>query len=145
MPYLHVVMPEVSRETRARLAARLTEVFATTAGFDPQLFGIYFSEYPPQQTSMNGRLWDGQSGPPFLHFVLYCPRVGREVKRALVEEFTEAFSTCLAVPGWKPVVHICEHPYDNIGVDGALLSDAYEECANRPFYYSLSEDGGSST
>lgn len=41
---------------------------------------------------------------------------------------------------WMPTIHICEHPYDNVIVAGKLLSDAYDECAKRSFYYELPKD-----
>jgi hypothetical protein len=37
----------------------------------------------------------------------------------------------------KPLIHILEFPYDNIGVDGQLLTDADEELASRPYYFVL--------
>ena len=44
------------------------------------------------------------------------------------------------VPDWVPFIHICEHPYDNVVVNGRLLTDSYEECARRSFYYDLPKD-----
>lgn len=41
---------------------------------------------------------------------------------------------------WKPTIHICEYPYDNVGIEGKILSDAFEECAKRSFYYELPKD-----
>lgn len=43
-------------------------------------------------------------------------------------------------PAWQPVIHLCEHPYDNVGVEGKLLSELYPELAQRPYYYDLSRD-----
>ena len=53
---------------------------------------------------------------------------------------TTAFSDCLGGPQWKPVIFIVEHPYDNVGVEGELLSDIYEQSAQREFYYHLPDD-----
>ncbi|MBI4534132.1 MAG: tautomerase family protein [Candidatus Melainabacteria bacterium] len=74
-----------------------------------------------------------------LHLNLYCPRLTRSKKQLLVRLLTEAFVVAVQQRHWEPVIHINEHPYDNVGVGGQLLSDAYPECAARKFYYELSE------
>jgi hypothetical protein len=53
---------------------------------------------------------------------------------------TRALVEVMGKPDWKPVIHLCEHPYDNVGVDGQLLSDSYEELAGRKYYYDLSNE-----
>lgn len=83
---------------------------------------------------------DAKSTTPYLHMILYSPRLRRSVKQKLVHTLTAAFMDVIGNPEWKPVIHITEHPYDNVGVDGQLLSDTYEECANAEFYYDLLDD-----
>lgn len=131
MPCLELSLPRVSRERKAALAEALTRAFCGATGHRAEIFGVRFFEYGPEETAVGGRL-DGAA--PYLHALLYCPRIPRASKQALATALTEACAP------WKPVVHICEHPYDNVIVDGQLLSDAYEACRDRPFYYPLSSD-----
>ena len=138
MPCLEIVMPRTSRQARAELAAAVTDAFTEITGFASETFGVYFREYGDFEASCGGVLWYADSqAHPFLHFILYCPRIARSQKQALVAEFSERFTSVLNRPGWSPVIHISEHPYDNVGINGKILSDTYEECANRPFYYRL--------
>lgn len=143
MPCLEITVPRISEETRGKLAAALTEAFVTATGHRREIFGIRFFEYAPGEAAVGGALCGDQSqNSPYIHALLYCPRLKRGQKRALAELLTKAFTEKLDRPTWKPVVHICEHPYDNVIVEGKLLSDAYPECAQKRFYYDLSNDEG---
>ena len=64
------------------------------------------------------------------------PAIDAAVKQTLTAAFTETSGQ----PDWKPVIHICEHHYDNVGVEGKLLSDACEQYAAAMFYYELPHD-----
>jgi len=140
MPCLEITMPESNKEIREQLAAELTKAFAEAAGFPGQIFGIYFDEYKHTFAASGGKLCDGSEQRPYLHFKLSCPRLRRNIKQKVVKAFTDTFTTCVKQPEWKPVIHIDEHPYDNVGVAGALLSDTYDECAAQKYYYELSDD-----
>ena len=140
MPCLEITMPTVDAETRARLAARLTDAFDETTSFGRDIFGISFNHYEPGAAAVGGKLWNGEPDQPYLHLLLYSPRLGRSVKQKLVASLTAAFTEAVERPDWRPVIHLCEHPYDNVGVAGKLLCDSYEQCANSPFYYDLPKD-----
>lgn len=140
MPCLEIAMPKVDAETRARLADKLTEAFASASGFPAEIFGIRFNEYEQGAASSGGALWDGGDSRPYLHFLLYSPRLKRSIKQKLVATLSATFADCVGHAHWLPVIHLCEHPYDNVGVDGKLLSDSYDECAKSRYYYDLSED-----
>ncbi len=140
MPCLEITIPKLDNETRKLLTSRLTDAFAQASGFPADIFGIRFFEYGIGETANGGLLWDGKSGVPFLHFLLYIPRIKRSVKQKLVTAFSTAYTASTGKLDWKPVIHICEHPYDNVGVNGSLLSDSYEELAERSFYYDLPEE-----
>ncbi len=140
MPCLEISMPKTSGETREKLAAQLTDIFAAETPFGAEIFGIRFMEYSPSEAASGGRLFTGGESRPYLHFLFYGPRIGRLVKQKLVAGWTAAFTECVGNSNWRPVIHICEHPYDNVGVEGQLLSEAYEQCAKSNFYYSLSDD-----
>jgi len=137
MPCLEISIPAVDDKTRSRLARSLTDAFTATTGFGADIFGVRFHEYEPGKAASAGVLWDGGDGRPYLHFLLYCPRLRREVKSQVVEALTAAYTECVGKPDWKPVIHIAEHPYDNVGVGGKILSEAYEECAGQNFYYEM--------
>jgi len=139
MPCLELTVPELDDRTKQTLVSGLTDVFAEATNFGREIFGIRFNEYHVGQTAIGGRVWEGD-GRPYLHFLLYSPRIARATKQTLVREFTTVYTHCVDKPDWKPVIHIGEHPYDNVGVDGSILSDSYEECAKSRFYYDLSED-----
>ena len=140
MPCLEVSLPRIDRKKKELLTAQLTEAFANSTGFDAGIFGIRYSEYKEGEVASGGTMWDGQSGRPYLHMLLYCPRLTRTSKQKVVDTFSTVFTKCLGKPDWKPVIHICEHPYDNVGVEGRLLSDSYEACANSKYYYDLPKD-----
>ena len=140
MPCLEISMPKTDIRTKKRLAEKLTTSFATVSNFDAEIFGIRFLEYENNSASSGGKLCDGSENSPYLHFVLYCPKITRTTKKKLAESLTSAFIEAVENISWKPVIHICEHPYDNVVVDGQLLSDAFEECAERKFYYDLPKD-----
>jgi 4-oxalocrotonate tautomerase family enzyme len=65
------------------------------------------------------------------HIVVYCPILGRERKAACVAALTQAFREATGFEAENLVIHVNEHSYDNIGVGGQLLSDAYPELAER--------------
>ncbi len=140
MPCLEISVPNMDDRTRRALASELTDVFVDTTGFDREIFGIRFQEYGWNEAASGGSLIDASTVRPYLHFLLYCPRISRANKQKLVREFTAAYTHCVGRPDWQPVIHICEHPYDNVGVGGELLSDAYPELADSKFYYEISDD-----
>jgi len=140
MPCLEISMPPVTVEVRRDLVQRLTDVFDEATSFGRDIFAIRFYEYQPGLTAIGGDLCEKDVKSPYLHFLLYCPRIDRATKQRLVAGWTEAFATCLDRPDWMPVIHLCEHPYDNVGVGGALLSDAFPACAESRFYYELPGD-----
>ena len=140
MPCLEISMPRVDDATRERLASELTSAFTAACDMPADIFGIRFMEYDLGRSASGGRLWDGDAQQrPYLHFLLYCPRLGRSAKQELVKRLTQSFALCVGHDHWRPVIHICEHPYDNVGVDGNLLSDTFDDCARSPFYYELSD------
>ncbi|MCL0065455.1 tautomerase family protein [Dehalococcoidia bacterium] len=140
MPCLDVTMPRMDISTKEELSAKLTEAFTAGTGFHGDIFGIHYIEYDTGNAAIGGKLCDHKSKRPYLHMILYTPRLRRSVKQNVVQALTTAFVDATGKPEWKPVIHVTEHPYDNVGVEGKLLSDAYEECANREFYYDLSDD-----
>ena len=140
MPCLEISLPIVSLDAKQKLAVELTKAFADHSGFPAEIFGIRFLEYADQSAASGGKLIDSESERPYIHFLLYCPRIKRTVKQKLISEFTRIFTDILGQPDWWPVIHICEHPYDTVGVEGQLLSDAYEQCRDSKFYYDLGSD-----
>lgn len=133
-------MPKIGRDAKAALARELTEAFCATTGHRREILGIRFLEYDDDTAASGGELCDTPGASPYLHVVVYCPRLKRSVKQKLGAAMTEAFCRATGRPDWVAVIHICEHPYDNVIVGGKLLADAYEECAKRSFYYELPRD-----
>jgi len=130
-------MPETSGEIKEILAKTLTEAFGEASGYPTEIFGIHFNEYKQGNAASGGRICDPEKERPYLHFLLYIPRINRDQKQNLIAGFSKAFTETLGKPGWIPVVHICEHPYENIGVEGELLADKFEELGKKEYYYSL--------
>lgn len=139
MPCLEVSMPATNLKTRETLVNELTAAFAESTSFPSEIFGIRFHEYELNYAASGGRMIT-QAERPYVHFVLYSPRITREAKQKLVERFTQAYTRVMDQPTWHPVIHISEHPYDNVGVEGKLLSDAYEQLRERKFYYDMDRD-----
>lgn len=140
MPCLEISMPEVNNKIKKLLSIRLTDAFVEATGFEKSIFAVRYHEYPVGSVAIGGEIWPGGDSRPYLHFLLYCPRLRRKAKQKVVSSFTAAFTDIIGKSDWKPVIHICEHPYDNVGVEGALLSDTYAELANRRFYYDTSDE-----
>ncbi len=140
MPCLEIAMPALDESVRAKLAEGLTDRFDEVTPFGKEIFGILFREYGPSMAASGGELCRDTKSRPYLHFLFYCPRISRSTKQKLIAGWTEDFCECLGQPDWKPVIHICEHAYDNVGVEGRLLSDAYEACADSQFYSELLND-----
>lgn len=65
------------------------------------------------------------------HIIVYSPRLPREKKVACVAALTKAFEESTGLDAHLLTIHIEEHSYDNIGVGGKLLTDAYPEIAER--------------
>lgn len=139
MPCLEITLPKISSEIRAQLCSELTDIVQEVAGVEREIFRIFFREYAPGEAGVAGKLWNGTEEIPPIHFVLYCPRLKRSIKQKLVEGFMREFARIMCQPAWIPVVHICEHPYDNIGGSGTWLAGR-KELQGRPFYYELPKD-----
>jgi phenylpyruvate tautomerase PptA (4-oxalocrotonate tautomerase family) len=139
MPCLDITLPKTDFKTKATMMARLTSLGEQIAGFEPEIFRMSFREYEVGTAGIAGQLWDGEHGHPYLHLVLYCPRMKRSVKRKLIVEYSRAFAEIVGHADWQPVIHICEHPYDNVGGHGEMLSDR-PELSERKFYYELPKD-----
>ncbi len=134
-------MPRVSLEVKKDLAEKLTLAFAEATEFPADIFGIHFQEYGDTQTASGGELCkSGSEERPYLHMLLYSPRLSRTAKQKVVAELSVVFTECVGKQRWIPTIHLMEHPYDNVGVNGQLLSDAYEELSDREFYYNLPKD-----
>ena len=140
MPCLEISMPTTTVEIKKILANDLTRSFAKNTNFPAEIFGIRFLEYGEGEAASGGALIESKNERPYIHFLLYCPRLKRSVKRRLVTELSSVFTKVIGMHAWWPVIHICEHPYDNIGVEGKLLSDAYDSCRDSKFYYDLPKD-----
>ncbi len=124
MPCLEVSVPKLTLENKSQLAKSLTEAFVAITGMPADVFGIRFFDYEIGESVNGGKLWDGSSGKPYHHFVLFSGRLQCDVKKKLIESFSQAYTGCIGKPDWKPVIFICELPFDNIGVDGKPLSEA---------------------
>lgn len=140
MPSLEITLPQIDLEIRKTLARRLTEDFSQALGFPPDLLGIRFAEYRPEEVAVGGVLVLEAQGRNHVHLLLYSPRISREKKRKFGALVHRSFQQIFPDEGISPVIHICEHPYDNIVIEGELLSDKYEECRQSEFYYPLEKD-----
>ena len=139
MPCLEISLPKSDLSVKRDLCARLTDLVEEVAGFERGIFRVRFCEYEAGDAGTGGILWDGENGVPYLHAVLYCPRLKRSTKQKLVEGVMRIFPEALHHSDWLPVVHICEHPYDNIGGSGTWLPTR-PGLAERPFYFELPKD-----
>ncbi len=142
MPCLELSLPAVTDEVRAQLARSLTSAFAESTGHAAEIFGIRFFEYEWGKAASAGSICIESAERPYLHMLLYTPRLKHAAKRDVVAALTRAFVDAVGKPSWRPVIHICEHPYDNVGVNGELLADAYPVLGERPFYYATDDGSG---
>lgn len=140
MPCVEISLPKVNREIKEALATELTEAFSSSTGHPAEIFGLRFFEYEHEAAASGGKLFMGENSAPYLHMLVYCPRLKRSTKEKMGAALTDAFVRATKKSNWVPVIHICEHPYDNVVVGGKLLSNAYEECGKRSYYYELPKD-----
>ena len=140
MPCMEVTLPRLPENSKKSLAAALTDAYADSTGMDRERIGIRFLEYGEGETAYAGKLDQGAGGRPYVHVVLYCPKQTREVKQGIVRRINTGLQATLALSDCRPVIHIQEHPYDNVGVDGELLSDLFPELVKRKFDYPLDRD-----
>ena len=123
MPCLEISVPKLTLENKRRLAKSFTEAFVASTKMPAEIFGIRFYDYEIGETANGGSLWDSSRGKPYHHFVFYGGRLQCDVKKKLIESFSQAYTNCIGKPEWKPVIFICELPFDNIGVEGKPLSE----------------------
>ena len=136
MPSLQVLLPKTDLKTRGAFAFLLTKAFvdATEGRFDKNDFAVFFHEYGMGFASIGGKLWDDEDDFAPVHIELSCPRLSRGQKKDIVELFTKALKEA-GNKDWVVVIHISEHPYDNVGVSGKLLSDLIPGLSEKKFYY----------
>lgn len=127
MLWMEVVIPAALQIPRDQLLAKIQREFVDATGFQDEKLFVRFSEFGQSDLGESGSL----SGANIAHLVLYCPRLRFDVKRSLASGLTGVF----AEHAIRPLIHIFEFPYENIAVDGTLLTDADDELASRPFYY----------
>ncbi len=132
MLWMNVTIPRTDAGSKQELSSRLNQEFIDATGFETEVLFIRFSEYEAGDVAASGLLYSG-AGEAFAHVVLYAPRLRFDVKRSLVASITNILES----KNWKCLIHLLEVPYDNIGMNGQLLTDADDELASRPFYYML--------
>lgn len=137
MPCIEISMKKTAKETKAELAKAVTDAFCGATGHPREILHVKFFEHENCDCFIGGAAVDDSS--PYIHMLVYCPRIKRTAKVAFVESVSKAFTGILKSED-SPIVHICEHPYDNVGVGGKILTDRFEECAKRSFYYELPKD-----
>jgi phenylpyruvate tautomerase PptA (4-oxalocrotonate tautomerase family) len=130
MPWMEVTIPTSDKAVRQELIASLNQQFIDATGFEDEVLYIRFSEFEPEMAGAAGTISPDHT---FAHLILYTPRMRFDVKRSVVAGLTRAFESLKI----KPLIHILEFPYDNIGVNGELLTDADDELASRPYYFVL--------
>jgi phenylpyruvate tautomerase PptA (4-oxalocrotonate tautomerase family) len=127
MPWMEVTILKSETAVKQQLLERLNREFIDATGFEDEVLYIRFSEFEKGDFGKSGSFADADVA----NVLVYCPRLRFDVKRSLASGLTNAFEGT----GMKPFLYIMEFPYENIAVDGQLLTDADEELASRPFYY----------
>jgi phenylpyruvate tautomerase PptA (4-oxalocrotonate tautomerase family) len=130
MPWMEVTIPKTDQRKKEQLIGALNQEFIDATGFEDEVLYVRFSEVEEGSAGASGKI---EQQIQFAHVVVFTPRMRFDVKRSVVAGITRALETVSA----KPLIHIVEFPYDNIGVDGQLLTDADEELASRPYYFVL--------
>jgi phenylpyruvate tautomerase PptA (4-oxalocrotonate tautomerase family) len=134
MPFLEIRMPEIDRNKMESLASRMNQEFIDATGFEDEILRIQFIQHDRGSLAIRGELG---SGAEFVHMILYSPRLRFDVKRGLVSALTQTYREVTDKADANVMIHLHEFPYDNIGLDGQLLTDADDELASRPYYYVL--------
>ena len=127
MPWMELTIRKTEISVKEQLLQRLNREFIDATGFEDEVLYVRFSEFDKGEFGESGTFSEAN----IAHLVLYSPRLRFDVKRSLASGLTNAFEGTAI----KPFIHILEFPYENIGVNGVLLTDADEELASRPFYY----------
>lgn len=122
MPSLEISIPKTQTKKLEAIASSLTNAFISASpGFDKKDFHIFFREY--ENAAIGGIIWKDGKAPIHLH--LMCPRIRLTVKQNIVKSLTDILSG--AFENSDVIIHISEHPYDNVGVNGEILSELIPE------------------
>jgi len=140
MPFLEINLPRIEQVIKERLVHKFTDAFCDATSFPGETFGILFKEYEYGDAANGGDICIEDDGRPYIRFMLHSPRLNRKVKQKLAVALSEAFVKAMDSYDWEPAIYFCEHPYDDIVVEGELLSDKYQELADKEFYYELPDD-----
>ncbi|MCO4783852.1 MAG: tautomerase family protein [Candidatus Cloacimonetes bacterium] len=138
---MEISLPTIELDKKQKLAQYLTNSFESATGISSEIFAIKFNEYKDNECFVGGKVVHNSQvkSRPYIHCLLYSPRLNKNVKSKLAKEFTDSFIKVFANIDWWPIIHICEHPYDNVAIEGQLLSDTYEHCKGAKFYYDLDD------
>ena len=123
MPSLEISLPRQTKDVREKLVSKLTDDFARYTNYDVEAFGIRFLEYDVGESANAGRIWDGKTGKPYIHFKMFIPRRTVTEKSNMIKAFTESFADCLGRSDWAPVIYFCELDDDSVGFSGKSLAE----------------------
>ena len=128
MPFIDVIIPRCRTKALKELSLGMTEEFCRITGFEREILAIHFTQY--ETISIAGKFVE----KGYVHVHIFIPRIEKGVKTELIAKFSEMVKKEFKC---DPVVHISEHPYDNIGVSGKSLSELIPELGERKFYYDV--------
>lgn len=142
MPCMEITLPKTELSIKQKLATTLSLRFEESTNISADIFAIKFNEYEEGTSFVGGEMITSTIGNsrPYIHCLLYSPRLSKSIKSDLGNLFTETFIEAFNDENWWPVIHICEHPYDNVVVNGQLLSNTYDHCKKATFYYDLEDE-----
>ncbi len=123
MPCLEISIPKLSPDQKEKLVGRLTSDFEQYANYDVEAFGIRFYEYDVSESANAGKLWDGKTGKPYIHFKMLIPARTKSEKSKMIRAFTKSLTETLGNPDWAPVIYFIEPDDDSIGFGGKSLAE----------------------
>ncbi len=141
MPFIEIVIPAFSPAQREAFAGEITDAFSRIAGFPKDILAVYMNYYQigGDKITVAGKYIPLFSDKAYLHIAVFSPRLKKAAKREVIAEFTSIAERVFEGKCASPVIHLNEHAYDNIGVNGKMLSELYPELAERTFYYSTND------
>lgn len=83
MPWIELSRPKTNRETKAALR---------------------FFEFEPDSAATGGKLCGDRETSPYLHMLVYCPRLKRATKQKMGAALAEAFAQAVQRTDWIPFI-----------------------------------------
>lgn len=122
MPYVEVLAPPTSPESKAALARSVTDGLIAAFGVGAQTITLYFLPIAAHDYAHAGVVGTAGGGQRIL-LKVHAFRRGEEQRRAAAVALTQGASAAYGVPGADIAVYFLDREKDEVAHDSRLASD----------------------